>query len=70
MMLLYCVGVANNEITKLCTASEMLYLGLVTFVATYPVDSIYQSNAKRIHNIQLAVAACVMRLRWEFRDTV
>lgn len=46
-MLLYCVGVANNEIIKLYTACEMLYLGLVTFVGTYPVDSIYQSNAKK-----------------------
>lgn len=62
MMLFHCVGVANNEIIELCTASEMLYLGLVTFVATYPVDSIYQSNATRIPNIQLAVAASVMRL--------
>lgn len=41
---------------------KVLYLGLVSFVATYPVDSIYQSNTKRIHNIQLAAATSIIRL--------
>lgn len=49
---------------------KVLYLGLVSFVATYPVDSIYQSNTKRIHNIQLAAATSIIRLRWQFRETL
>lgn len=48
---------------------KVLYLGLVPFIATYPVDSIYQSNTKRIRNIQPPVATSVIRLRWQFRET-
>ena len=49
---------------------KVLYLGLVSFVATYPVDSIYQSNTRRIHNIQPAVATSMTRLQWQFRETL
>jgi len=48
---------------------KVLYMGLVSFVATYPVDSVYQSNTKRIHSIQPAVATSMIRLRWQFRET-
>lgn len=41
---------------------KVLYLGHVSFVAMYPVDSIYQSYAKRIHNIQPVVATSMIRL--------
>lgn len=41
---------------------KVLYLGLVSFIAMYPVDSIYQSSTKRIHNIQLPVATSMIRL--------
>lgn len=37
------------------------YLGLVSFVAVYPVDSIYWNNTRRIHNIHLAVATSAIR---------
>lgn len=36
-------------------------LGLVSFVAMYPVDSIYQSNTRRIRNIHLAIATSMVK---------
>lgn len=41
---------------------KVLGLGLVSFVATYPVDNVYQSNTKRTRNIQPAAATSVVRV--------